>query len=193
MQNAIERNGVMIVRTPTGLAVNWSSLPPRSANKPVEIEVGYGGKVLKLDLISPFGLPWRDYFGSRIDHLKCTVTVRMAGRTLAELSLPIEQQIMPFMVLQGEQHHVTENSVSVPPALHITDEVGAVWTFGFKTYDPTEITGRTAGGPKGEYAFNVLRDGVDTGEIASRIERRNGKVRIFTRHGFKTWNGQSFF
>ena len=52
-------------------------------------------------------------------------------------------------------------------------------------------------GPRGEYGFPVLRNGQPTGEVASRIERRGGKTRIFTTIGvqgfFKTWNGRSFF
>ena len=31
-------------------------------------------------------------------------------------------RILPFMVLNGEQKHITENYVSVPPALTITDD-----------------------------------------------------------------------
>lgn len=91
--------------------------------------------------------------------------------------------MLPFMKLQGPQQHITESYVAIPPALIIVDEVGAVWTLGF-------IRGNEA--PRGEYSFNVLRDGVDMGEFASRIERRGGRVRIFTRSGWKVWTGQSF-
>ena len=93
--------------------------------------------------------------------------------------------ILPFMILQGEQRHITEHYVSVPPALTITDETGAVWTLGFQTAP----RGKS---PDGEYAFNVLRDGLEVGEIASRIERRNSRVRIFTVDGWKRWTGYSF-
>lgn len=88
------------------------------------------------------------------------------------------EQILPFMRLQGEQKHITESYVSVPPALTITDEQGAIWTLG-SMIAPKDKT------PDGEFAFNVLRNGVEIGEIASRIERRNGKVRIFTIKGWK--------
>jgi len=91
----------------------------------------------------------------------------------------------PWMRLQGEQQHITESYVSVPPALMITDERGAVWTLGFMTQPRWKA-------PNGEYAFDVLRNGFDTGEIASRIERRNNKIRIFTRDGWKIWSGMSF-
>ena len=93
--------------------------------------------------------------------------------------------IYPFMRLQGEQQYLTENYVSVPPALTILDEQGAVWTLGFNTAP----RGKS---PNGEFAFDVLRNGVDTGEIASRIERRGGKIRIFTRDGWKKWTGLTF-
>ena len=90
--------------------------------------------------------------------------------------------LLPFMRRQGEQTHITENYVSSPPALTITDETGAVWVLGF----------RRGEAPKGEFAFNVLRDGQDTGEMASRIERRNGRIRIFTAAGWKRYNGFTF-
>ena len=83
--------------------------------------------------------------------------------------------IMPFMVRHGEQQHVTEDYVSVPPALTITDETGAIWTLGF----------RFGSAPRGEFAFNVLRNGQEVGEVASRIERRHGRVRVFTAQGWK--------
>ena len=93
--------------------------------------------------------------------------------------------MLPFMRLQGPQQHITESYVSVPPALTITDEAGAVWTLGFNT-QPRDRS------PDGEFAFNVLRNGYETGEVASRIERRGGRVKIFTRSGWKRWNGSVF-
>ena len=89
--------------------------------------------------------------------------------------------ILPYMIREGEQHYVTESYVSVPPALIITDERGAIWTLGNTTAPKWQA-------PDGEFAFDVLRNGVDTGEVASRIERRNGRVRIFTRDGWKIMN-----
>ena len=93
--------------------------------------------------------------------------------------------MLPYMKLQGEQTHITEEYVSSPPALIILDECGDVWTLGM-------WVGRRDNAPDGEYAFNVLRNGIATGDFASRIERRQGKVRIFTRDGWKRWSGQSF-
>jgi hypothetical protein len=88
-------------------------------------------------------------------------------------------------MLPAEQQHVTDNDVSSPPALVITDTVGARWCLG------TEFA-RLDDSPRGEFAFNVLRNGVETGEYASRIERRRGKIQIFTRQGWKVWTGRGF-
>lgn len=92
----------------------------------------------------------------------------------------------PLRVLGHEQTFITENDVSSPPALWVIDEAGVKWTLGTVYVEP----GR--GAPCGEFAFNVLRDGQDTGEFASRIERRRGRIGIFTSTGWKRWTGQSF-
>jgi len=89
--------------------------------------------------------------------------------------------ILPYMVRSGEQQHITESYVSVPPALVITDETGAIWTLGF----------RSGEAPSGEFAFNVLRNGRETGEVASRIERLNNRIRVFTRQGWKWMNSRA--
>ena len=91
--------------------------------------------------------------------------------------------VFEWMKPRKEQVHITESGVSVPPALIITDETGAVWTLG---YNP----GRD--GPKGEFSYNVLRNGENTGAFASRIEMRGNKIRCFTRQGWRNWNGRSF-
>lgn len=91
--------------------------------------------------------------------------------------------ILTFQKWQGEQTFVTENYVSSPPALWIIDEAGGCWTLGFNKGEA----------PRGEFAFNVLLDGRNTGEWASRLERRNGRIRCFTHEGWKVWNGHSFF
>ncbi len=88
------------------------------------------------------------------------------------------------MILDGEQQHITESYVSVPPALTITDETGAVWTLGFRSTREDE-------GSRGEFSFNVLRNGRETGEVASRIERRNNRIRVFTRQGWKWMRSQA--
>jgi hypothetical protein len=186
MENAVQQNGVMIVRTPKGIAVG--TYEQIAVDQPLELEVscsGSGGKFVKKHFLNPNkDLPYRDYFGDKIDHLSLGIKVKVGQRLLAELPAP--DGVLPFMRLVGEQVHITENYVSVPPALTITDEVGAIWTLGFTVAQERDS-------PDGEYAFNVLRDGIDTGEIASRIERRNSKIRIFTRHGWKRWTGNIFF
>lgn len=87
-----------------------------------------------------------------------------------------------FMKRRGPQLHITENYVCSPPALTITDETGAVWALGMLDHG---IHG-------GEFTFDVLRNGKITGEIANRIERRNGKISVFGPQGRKGWNGRSF-
>ena len=90
---------------------------------------------------------------------------------------------LSYMRLTGEQTHITQEYVSSPPALLLVDERGDVWTLGFEyAFDP----------PRGEYAFDVLRNGIATGEWASRIERRGGRIRIFTASGWKRWTGTTF-
>jgi hypothetical protein len=91
--------------------------------------------------------------------------------------------VMPYMRRQAKPNFETENYVSTPPALLVLEADGTVWTLGFNMIC----------GPRGEYAFDVLRNGQFTGEYASRIERRAGRIRIFTVDGFKTWNGNRFF
>ena len=86
------------------------------------------------------------------------------------------------MKLRGEQKHITESYVSSPPALIIIDEQGITWTLGVNP----------GNAPKGEFAFDVLKDGVPTGEVASRIERRQGRIRIFGADGWKRFNGRNF-
>jgi len=95
-------------------------------------------------------------------------------------------ELLPFALPKAEQSHITEAYVSVPPALFITDERNDIWTLGF-------MTAPRAKSPDGEFAFDVLRNGKWTGECASRIERRAGKVRIFTDRGWLTWHGTHFF
>lgn len=90
--------------------------------------------------------------------------------------------VLDFMMPQAEQSYVTESSVSVPPALIITDVSGAVWTLGFNQ----------GSGPRGEFSFDVLRNGENTGECASRVEVLRSRVRCFTSTGWKYWNGRSF-
>lgn len=120
-----------------------------------------------------------------VDPAECGVRILDAlGHVI--IALDAEEDPYPFMRPDGEQQHITENDVSVPPALTITDKTGSIWTLGF-SIAPKDRS------PDGEFAFAVLRNGLDTGEIASRIEMRAGKVKVFTCEGWKVWMGRSFF
>ena len=90
-------------------------------------------------------------------------------------STSYDPRIFTFMKRQGEQKHITESYVAIPPALHITDNEGAIWTLGFD-YDEAEW--RT-----GRYEYDVVRNAVKTGAFARNIEFRAGKVRIFGAEG----------
>jgi len=68
----------------------------------------------------------------------------------------------------------TESYVVIPPAHLITDSDGAAWTFGFNYNGHGEI--------------NVLRNDIDTGEFAARIEYRKGQVRIFGKAGWRVFS-----
>lgn len=93
--------------------------------------------------------------------------------------------ILDYMLPSQAQAHVSDNYVAIPPALTITDERNQVWTLGFNTAPRSKS-------PDGEYAFDVLLNGKFVGEVASRIERRSGRIRIFTQDGWKRWSGTIF-
>lgn len=99
------------------------------------------------------------------------------------------------LVKAGAQF-ITEHYVSSPPAAWIVDGAGTVFELGTKRWvDPSAnvFRQRYDTDPRGQFAFNVLMNGIDTGEYASSIERRDGRVRIFTASGWKVWTGKSFF
>ena len=106
------------------------------------------------------------------------------------------KSLFPFFQLHGSQNFVTEEYVSSPPAVAIIDARGDVFTLGFtmavsgSRFQQRYETKHEA--PKGEFAFNVLKNGQNVGEFASRIERRGGRIKILTAAGWKTWSGQSF-
>lgn len=181
-EHTAEANGVRIERG-EGLSVTAAD----TIEGPLGVEVTYRGNTYRKAWFDP-RVQWYARLGD-VDLGDCIVRVLdKGGECLAALGAARKapcENYQPFMELQGEQVHVTESYVSVPPALTIVDEVGAVWTLGFGTAPQWQS-------PRGEFAFNVLRNGVDTGEVASRIERRGGRVKIFTRHGWKTWSGTTF-
>jgi hypothetical protein len=76
-----------------------------------------------------------------------------------------------------ERENKTETDVEIPPAFIITDSDGAAWTFGAHY---------TQHG--GEYQFSVMRNDVDTGEVAKRIVYRKGVVCIFGDYGWKRFS-----
>lgn len=90
-----------------------------------------------------------------------------------------------YMLRPKEQTFITESYVSTPPALWIHDERGDVFTLGTRFEQERDA-------PNGEFSFDVLRNGIYAGIFASRIERRNGKVRAWTRQGWRTWSGSQF-
>lgn len=93
------------------------------------------------------------------------------------------------MAPQGPHMPITEASVCVPPALWVRDSEDALWTLGFD-YDEREW--RT-----GMLEYDVVRNGVKTGEFARVIEcsvnsRGTKVVRIWGADGWRTWNGRQF-
>jgi len=76
-----------------------------------------------------------------------------------------------------ERENRSENDVEIPPAFIITDSDGAAWTIG------TEYVMHN-----GEFEFNVLRNDVDTGEMAKRIVYRKRVVCIFGHYGWKRFS-----
>jgi hypothetical protein len=76
-----------------------------------------------------------------------------------------------------ERENKTENDVEIPPAFIITDSDGAAWTFG------PQYTVHN-----GEFEFSVMRNDVDTGEVAKRIVYRRGVVNIFGSYGWKQFS-----
>jgi hypothetical protein len=175
----VESFGVKIVVRPSGFEITSD----RSENRLLEVEVYRAGVLLKKTMFQS-AKGWKESLAG-INPAECGLRVLdMASNCV--VMLDVEEDPFPFMKPQGEQQHITENYVSVPPALTITDEGGNIWTLGFEMASKRQS-------PDGEFAFDVLRNGIDTGEVASRIERRGGKIKIFTCDGWKTWTGRSFF
>lgn len=68
----------------------------------------------------------------------------------------------------------TEAYVCIPPALIITDSDGGTWTFGTEFNAYGEI--------------NVLRNDVNMGEFAQRIDYRGGVVRLYGKGGTRSFS-----
>lgn len=81
------------------------------------------------------------------------------------------------------RENATESYVESPPAYIITASDGSTFVLGTEYVDQ--------GGRFG-MEFNVERNGVQTGEFASKIDYRQNKVRIFGRAGWRVWSGKAF-
>jgi hypothetical protein len=102
------------------------------------------------------------------------------------LGLPQHYDLTRFMHMrpQGPHMPITESYVAIPTALWIRDDEGALWTLGFD-YDEASWRG-------GRYEYDIVRNGVNTGEFGRFIEFRKRKVRIWGSEGWKTWTGRCF-
>lgn len=97
----------------------------------------------------------------------------------------VSHYVPAYAVRDGEQVHITETEVTSPPAAHLDDLYGATWCLGYSC----GIKGRS---PRGQFCYNVLRNGREVGEMASVIEIKAGVVSIYTETGWKRWSGHSF-
>jgi len=175
-----ESFGVRITANHLGFSVQTDG----RASRLLFAEIWRAGKLLKRQAFDAMH-GWRES-DEKIDPAECGVRVLDTTDAVIVILDYKGPDPFPFMTRDGPQHHITESYVSVPPALHITDPAGDVWTLGMTTAPKHRS-------PDGEFAFAVLKNGVDMQEIASRIEIRAGKVKIFTTEGWKAWTGQSFF
>lgn len=110
---------------------------------------------------------------------------------LGVLALPQAYDLkrFDFMRPQGPHMPITEASVRIPSALYIRDSEHATWTLGFD-YDEREW--RT-----GKWEYDVLRNGVKTGEFARYIECKINSygtkvITIWGADGRRTWTGRQF-
>ncbi len=75
-----------------------------------------------------------------------------------------------------ERENRSESYVTIPPAFLITDSDGAMWTFRLWNIPST----------RGNLEFSVMRNDVDTEEVAKRIGIFEGSwVRIFGHYGLE--------
>ena len=118
--NQVEKNDVLIVRTPVAVAVATRDAIPRT----LTVELIHQGMIIKREEFNSFQ-PWKESIDG-IDMLRCGVRVMENNVLLAALESPdIPHWMSSFMVRQGEQVHITESYISIPPALLITDSVAA--------------------------------------------------------------------
>lgn len=82
--------------------------------------------------------------------------------------------------IQGKRYErvdKTESYVEIPPAFIITDSDGAAWTFGPQYAQHGS-----------DFEFSVMRNDVDTDEVAKRIVYQKGVVKIFGHYGWKSFS-----
>lgn len=75
----------------------------------------------------------------------------------------------------------SESYAEIPPNYLITESDGTTWTLGMYYVQRGWM-----------FEFAVMRNDVDTGEMAFKIEYKLGKVRIWGRDGWRVWTGKSF-
>jgi len=93
---------------------------------------------------------------------------------MAELNVDKDALVGVVNGARHERANPTENYVHVPPALFCVDSSGNYFTFG------TEYVIH-----HGDYEWNVVCNGKDTGETAKRISCIDGKVTIHGSYGRK--------
>lgn len=79
--------------------------------------------------------------------------------------------------LRYERQNPSESYVEIPPAFIITDVDGSAWTFGAQYAQHGS-----------DFEFAVMRNDVDTGEVAKRIVYQKGVVSIFGHYGWKRFS-----
>lgn len=93
---------------------------------------------------------------------------------------------IPYLKQGRTFEYISEPYVASPPAAYVISEDRRTFCLGLTLQDLRDA-------PAGHYAYRVLIDGQPTDEFASHIEKRNNRVRIFTRGGYwKVWTGSSF-
>ena len=95
------------------------------------------------------------------------------------MALPFDKDLLRGVIngVPYVRNDKTETDVEIPPAFIITDSDGAAWTIG------TEYVMHNS-----EFEFSVLRNDVDTNEMAKRIVYRRGVVCIFGHYGWKRFS-----
>lgn len=77
-----------------------------------------------------------------------------------------------------ERINPSENGTVVPPAYQVTDSQGGQWSLGNEYAYKRD----------GYLEFNVIRNDVDMGVVAERIEVKDGKIWIYGSDGWRHWS-----